>query len=83
MTGADQIRIASKALRWQIADQTRRELRKTWIDRIAARSAPAVITKARKAYISAAMSCGGHKRGLLTMCARVNARGVDRHTVKG
>jgi hypothetical protein len=78
MTGADRIAISDKALRWQIADQARRDLRKAWVDRIAARSAPAVITKARKAYISAAMSCGGHKRGLLTMCAKVNARGVDR-----
>ncbi len=78
MTGADRIAISDKALRWQIADQARRDLRKVWVDKIAARATPVVISRARKAYISAAMSCGGHKRGLLTMCAKVNARGVDR-----
>ena len=79
MTGAEQYAIAAKALRWQIADQRRRDLRQAWhVMRKAGTAHETVIAHARRQYISAAMSCGGHKRGLLTMCAAVNSKGVDR-----
>lgn len=76
MTGADRIEISDKALVWARADAKRRDLRKRYQAAKAGGHA-AVITKARNSYLSAASSAAGHRRGLVSMCAVVLARGVD------